>query len=234
MQAHRPAIATPCVWCGAEADDTWGIALCGNPLCDPARPRKIGRLHVATLKHEKPSIMISMLKKKGDASQRRPRYISVLGRVAAGYMLQNVDQFGAYDLVLPAPTHPDHVAERGYDITAGIHQVCAELVAPALPKSVVFDDLTPPVWDQVTSVSARGKNWKERQAAVKGAYRVRKEHRDYIKGKRILVIDDVYTTGLDFEEMASELLQTGAKAVDGLAVTRQIRVIDSDKESENA
>jgi predicted amidophosphoribosyltransferase len=224
VAAHRPPITTACWWCGAEATekDFFGTPHCGNPLCAPLHGgRRLGRLHVATLKFREPSIMIAMLKKK---EGRRPHYLHVLGRMAAGYMREHLAEMAEYTLVLPAPTHPDTVAERGYEITAAVHRTCAELVGPSLPKSVVFDDLDPPVWDQVKRVGARGKTWKERQAAVKGAYRVRDDCRTYIAkhGRRVLIIDDVYTTGQDLEEMAGELLSAGATKVDALAVIRAL------------
>jgi predicted amidophosphoribosyltransferase len=176
---------------------------------------------VATLKFDAPSIMISMLK-SADPSKRHPWYLDVLGRIAAGYMLANLDDMRDYSLILPSPTHPDTVAERGFDITAHIHKTCEAIAGPALP-GVEFDDLNPPVWEQTKRVGARKKNWKERREAVKGAYRVKKEHREYIEGRRVLILDDVYTTGLDMDEMAAQLLDAGAARVDGLAVTRQIK-----------
>jgi predicted amidophosphoribosyltransferase len=229
--ARAPSITRACWWCGQEAEeeDVFGTAHCGSPLCDPSRGRRLGRLHVATLKYQWPSIMISQLKKK-DGAGRWAHYLPVLGRVAAGYMRSHLREMSEYTLIVPAPSHPDTVAERGYDITAHIHRTCAELVGPALPAPGVFDDLDPPIWDQVTRVAARGKGWKARRDAVSGAYQIRDDYRDYVEGKRVLVIDDVYTTGLNLEEMANELLRVGAASVDGLAVIRTIHDPGTDAE----
>jgi predicted amidophosphoribosyltransferase len=166
--------------------------------------------------------MISRLK-TAEGANRRPHYADVLGRVAAGYIASHVGDFGGYELIVPAPTHPDSVAERGgLDITARIQQICATVAGPLMPNAAAFQDPSVPVWDQITRVGARGKSWKERAEAVKGAYIVRDTADAVIDSKRTLVIDDVYTTGLDLEEMASELIAHGATSVDALVVVRHL------------
>ena len=44
----------------------------------------------------------------------------------------------------------------------------------------------------------------------------------YIKGKRVIVIDDVITRGRTFDDTADKLLQTGATSVQGLFVAKTI------------
>jgi len=53
---------------------------------------------------------------------------------------------------------------------------------------------------------------------MKNAFRVRKLRK--IKHKRILLIDDVYTTGATCNEAATTLMKGGADSVDVLVVAR--------------
>ncbi len=54
---------------------------------------------------------------------------------------------------------------------------------------------------------------KERAKRVRGAFRIKKEFIDVIGGKRILVFDDVLTTGATASSVAEELLSLGAEEI---------------------
>ena len=56
----------------------------------------------------------------------------------------------------------------------------------------------------------------ERRANVLGAYR--ELNREAISGKRILLLDDILTTGATMGEAARVLLTAGAKEIHGAAV----------------
>ena len=60
----------------------------------------------------------------------------------------------------------------------------------------------------------------ERLKNVKGVFSVK--HIEKIKGKRILLIDDVMTTGATLKECALALKKAGAKSVDALTVARVV------------
>ena len=59
---------------------------------------------------------------------------------------------------------------------------------------------------------------KEREENIKDAFLC--QNREKIQGKRILLVDDVYTTGSTMEEGARVLKIAGAKEVWGVAVAR--------------
>jgi predicted amidophosphoribosyltransferase len=58
----------------------------------------------------------------------------------------------------------------------------------------------------------------ERRKNVRGAFRVSRPTK--IAGKRVLLIDDVMTTGATAHEVARALLETGAEAVFVATVSR--------------
>jgi predicted amidophosphoribosyltransferase len=55
---------------------------------------------------------------------------------------------------------------------------------------------------------------------IKGAFKVRIPEKVY--GKKVLLVDDVYTTGATVNECARVLLRAGARLVDVLTVARAV------------
>jgi ComF family protein len=113
----------------------------------------------------------------------------------------------AADLVAPVPLHPRRLKQRGFNQ--------ALLLAQAFPEVHLERELvtrvrhTPP---------QTGLNAKERRDNVKGAFTVSRP--DLVKGKNILLIDDVFTTGATVKECARVLRKAGAHQVDVLTVAR--------------
>ena len=58
---------------------------------------------------------------------------------------------------------------------------------------------------------------------VEGAFAVREAWRERLNGMRILLVDDVQTTGATVEECARVLKRAGASEVDVLTLARVIR-----------
>ena len=62
----------------------------------------------------------------------------------------------------------------------------------------------------------------ERADNVQGAFRVRPEARAEIKGRRLVLVDDVLTSGATIDACARVLLRAGAAAVDVLVFARVV------------
>ena len=114
------------------------------------------------------------------------------------------------DLVVPVPLHADRRRERGYNQ--------AELVARPLAKclNLKMDACllvrTKPRPSQL--VLSRSEHWK----SVRGAYAMRPGRQ--VDNLRILLVDDVLTTGATLDACARTLKKAGAAAVLGLTVGR--------------
>ena len=111
------------------------------------------------------------------------------------------------DLIAPVPLHPGRLRQRGFNQALLLAQAFPE--APLERELLARQRATPP---------QAGLNPKERRDNVQGAFAVTRPH--LVKGKKILLLDDVFTTGATVKECARVLLEAGADAVDVLAVAR--------------
>jgi ComF family protein len=113
----------------------------------------------------------------------------------------------AADLLAPVPLHPKRIKNRGFNQ--------ALLLARAFPDLPVAREAVVRTRHTVPQV---GLNPKERQDNVKGAFAV--PDPGLVKGKNVLLIDDLFTTGSTVKECAKVLRQAGARRVEVLTVAR--------------
>ena len=121
--------------------------------------------------------------------------------VAANSMKNLIRYFPEVNLVIPVPTATSRVRERGYDQSVVIAKEVAR--SSSLPVSLALARLNQA--HQVGSTRA------ERIRHVRGGFRVR--NAAMIKGKHVLLIDDVCTTGATLEEAARTLKKAGVANV---------------------
>ena len=115
------------------------------------------------------------------------------------------------DLIMPLPLHPDRLRERGFNQAVEI----ARPIAHALGKALSLDCLhrvraTPPQAEL---------KLKDRERNVRGAFECRQE----IEGRKILLIDDVMTSGATLNEAARILMLHGAERVDVAVAARALK-----------
>ncbi len=114
------------------------------------------------------------------------------------------------DLVVPVPLHAARLAERGYNQAALLAAAAAcELGAPLEPRALVRTRHTP---QQARLPRA------QRLQNVSGAFRVRVPAR--VRGRRVVLVDDVATTGATLDACIAALREGGADAVTALVVAR--------------
>ncbi|MGA7826601.1 MAG: ComF family protein [Geobacteraceae bacterium] len=116
------------------------------------------------------------------------------------------------DYVVPVPLHRRRLRERGFNQSQLIGRILAKNWK--IPLSV--NNLRRIRWTTPqTCLSAA-----ERERNIKGAFDVAMT--DSFKGKRLLLVDDVYTTGNTVSECAKTLRQSGAKEVHVVTVARSV------------
>jgi ComF family protein len=121
------------------------------------------------------------------------------------------------DLVVPVPLHRRRLWLRRYNQAAELaRRLAREGQLPADPFALVRTRATP---SQGAMASARA-----RRRNVLAAFKVPEPAR--VKGRRILLIDDVLTTGATAESCARALKRAGAAKVHVLALARVVRAAE--------
>lgn len=145
--------------------------------------------------------------KHGDQQQFAALFARWLGRAAA-------DLIAEADAVAPVPLHSRRLLVRRFNQAAEIARPLARHAGlEYLPDALVRTQAT---------TTQGGKSMRGRRLNVKTAFTVTDAGRRRIKGRRILLIDDVLTTGATAEACARTLIEAGARAVD-LAVIARVR-----------
>ena len=117
-----------------------------------------------------------------------------------------------YSLIIPAPLHPKRLRERGFNQSV--------ILALALSKrfSIPMDFTTLRRHIHTKPQIALGK--KKREANVRGAFMVASGEK--IRGKSIILVDDVYTTGSTVKECARVLTKGKVAKVAVLTLARTV------------
>jgi ComF family protein len=121
------------------------------------------------------------------------------------------------DVIVPVPLHADRLRERGYNQ--------AELIARPLARRLGLKRgsylLVRTKPRPARLVLSRKEHWD----SVRGAYAIREGMR--VDKLRILLVDDVLTTGATLDACASALKKAGAAKVLGLTVARVVPGLSS-------
>ena len=115
------------------------------------------------------------------------------------------------DILIPVPLYPRRERARGYNQSALLARGLGRLVGlPVEDRALIRERNTP---SQAERASAE-----ERRLNVEGAFRHRGEG---FSGQRVLLIDDVATTGATLDACARVLRESGAASVWALTFARE-------------
>ena len=131
---------------------------------------------------------------------------------AGGPILQGADA------LIPAPLHRARLRKRRFNQSL--------LLARSLSKASGVP-LAPHVLARVRDTSTQGGlSAKGRTRNVAGAFKVRQARRVEVEGKRLVVVDDVHTTGATLSACARALKRAGAANVSAITLARVVKPID--------
>jgi ComF family protein len=113
------------------------------------------------------------------------------------------------DVIVPVPLHWQRMISRRFNQSALLAQkLTLSANKPFAPLALKRIKAT---------VTQRGLTAKERDANVKRAFIVPENQTIHVQGRRVLLVDDVITTGSTVGEATKALLKAGAREVDVLA-----------------
>ncbi|MGW0731873.1 ComF family protein [Streptomyces sp. NPDC002851] len=141
----------------------------------------------------------------------------VFGRLIVGWLEEHRDQVADIDLIIGNPTAPDRVPLQHIEtITASAYTEdtlgrwpIADPDSPALIKK-----------HETKKSASGGVQWQDKLQAAQGHAEALKFRRS-VESERILLIDDVFTTGATFHTVGKRLMTEGkATEVRGLVLAR--------------
>ncbi|MDE1991594.1 MAG: ComF family protein [Rhizobiaceae bacterium] len=138
-----------------------------------------------------------------------------LAPMMAGWMLRASDgTVAACDAILPIPLHRVRLFFRKYNQAAELARHLADLSGkPLLPATLLRTKRT----TQQVGLGARA-----RQDNVRGAFAIADGHESRIFGRRVVLVDDVYTTGATVAAATRALKKAGAADVTVLTFARAV------------
>lgn len=121
------------------------------------------------------------------------------------YFLKNMEKsfenLKKYDIIVIVPISEQRKRERGYNQS--------ELVAKEISKIIKVPIQQKILYKIKNTVPQSSLNKKQREENAKGAYEARNVSK--LDNKKILIIDDIYTTGNTVNECANILIKNGIK-----------------------
>ena len=217
-----------CISCGSMIDSSRDYALCdtcmknfhwvGEKIC-----AKCGKILAEDYRHEMcwdcmmythefdrgfTCVQYGLLE-RGVLMDFKYRGKSYIGRKLGEIMYDRMClEETTYDLVVPVPLHKDRRVSRGYNQAAIMASVFSKLAGYRFaPELLVRTHRTK---------AMKGLGSVERYENLKNAFAVSSKNHYTIAGKRILVIDDIYTTGSTLDACSKVLKEAGADCVDVL------------------
>jgi len=118
------------------------------------------------------------------------------------------------DCIIPVPLHRVRLFMRRYNQAALLALGLAKISA----KPVIYDMLV----RKINTPPQMRLNRRERQKNVKSAFGLNEKYREKVKGKSVLLVDDVMTTGATIESCAKALKKSGAWRVNVLTLARVV------------
>ena len=159
----------------------------------------------AALRYDDQARRLLMPFKYGDRIEVARALAPFMARAGAGLLRQA-------DLLVPVPLHRRRLLSRRYNQAA----LLAQALSRVSGRPAVLDGLR----RVRPTATLGGRSGAQRRAELAGAFQVRPSRAARLDGARVLLVDDVLTSGATAEACTQALLDAGATRVDVLAAAR--------------
>lgn len=125
-------------------------------------------------------------------------------------LLQNHNPFVSADAIIPVPLHANRLKERGFNQSSLISTLLSKNSGiPILEDVLIRKKDTKHLFDLGRI---------ERQKNIEGAFEVDRPHA--IKEASLILVDDIYTTGITVSTCRKVLIEAGAASVKAIVLSR--------------
>jgi ComF family protein len=194
-------------WLGNSGCQRCGLPLAGTEIDHCARcladPPKLDRMRAVVAYDEIPRSIVLRLKYGRKVA---------LARTMARYMTPLKGDWGSDALIVPVPLHRWRLWGRGFNQST--------LVARELARSWGLETDSQILRRLNRTRPLKGLNHRQRRKAVAGAFRA---SGDRVKGKTVILIDDVLTSGSTAEACSRALRRAGAGRIELICWARVVR-----------
>jgi len=195
-----------CDGCGAAFEYDGGDFAAERCAACHSAPYRFSRSRAACV-YDDASRGLILKYKHGDQQQFAMLFARWISRAAAPLIAQA-------DAVVPVPLHPTRLLARRFN-------QAAEIARPLARSS--GRDYLPDALIRIRATDTQGgRSGRGRRLNVQSAFAVTEAGARQVRGRRVLLIDDVLTTGATADACSVALLAAGARAVD-LAVIARVR-----------
>ncbi|MFD9458738.1 ComF family protein [Streptomyces sp. NPDC059985] len=210
-RSMRPLAEHHCVICSQSLSVAG--ANCRNPICNWTQlQRSFTRVGAVALFAAPLTNPVKAFK----YDQGKAGWAVIFGRLIVGWMNNHAEEMAGIDLVIGNPSAADRKPLQHIEaIMVAAHAEDTTGRWPiTTPDSPVLVKL------QETPKSAgEGARWSAKMDAAR-AHAAALELQQSVRGKRILLVDDVFTTGATFHTVGKLLTEAGAAEVRGLVLAR--------------
>ena len=140
---------------------------------------------------------------------------SYLYKTFCEFIVKNKKAFDfikSYDIIIPVPMHNRKKALRGYNQS--------ELIAKELAKTAKIKIFTDVLIKTKNNKVQSSLNKQDRKNNVKDVYKLVKKEKIY--NKKVLIFDDIYTTGATIEACKKEILTANVKSIRILTLAKDL------------
>jgi ComF family protein len=204
LAAIRPLLPPYCAHCNTPLEASGSCRYCSHRLLRLSGLRVVSR-YEGILRAS-----IHALKYAGNRRVAAPLG-SLLAQAYSIYGLRA-------DIMIPVPLHYERLQQRGYNQACLLAQACSRQLGIPVNSTLIVRTRS--------TTSQVHLDMKERHSNVAGAFCCQPgAATETVRGRSILLIDDVCTTGATLEACAVPLFAAGAQAVWGLVLARPLQGI---------